>query len=286
MCSLCERTISQIFFSAAVFSSSRPSSPRRRCCCSPHRARVRPRAGARDRRADALVADRVRARSCCTISTGAGLCIVWRMASILHMAKLLVRNALFVVAVVRPRGAPPCLQRSTVHGQHRTSLCQGLHVVLCCFDTASCCTIGMCVTAVDACCSDRVATTGVLPAGLCASGAGASRAASALPTGPTCRGGPAGRCLRASTSSSSRGARDASNPAAHGARARSDCVLCACARAGTRPRLRRRPRRRRLSSAHRESALRPARPGPPPQPRRRSPQQPPRFGPAPLAELW
>ena len=182
------------------------------------------------------------------------------------------------LAVVRPRGAPPCLrQRSAVHGQHRTFLCQVACTSCSAALTASCCTIGMCVTAVDACCSDRAATTGEWPAGLCASGAGASRAASALPTGPTFRGGPAGRCLRASSSSSSRGARDASNPAAHGARARADCVLCACARAGTRPRLRRRPRRRRLSSARRVCP-------PPPQPRRRSPQRPPRFGPAPLVQ--
>ena len=76
------------------------------------------------------------------------------------------------LAVVRPRGAPPCLrQRSAVHGQHRTFLCQVACTSCSAALTASCCTIGMCVTAVDACCSDRAATTGEWPAGLCASGA-------------------------------------------------------------------------------------------------------------------
>ena len=44
---------------------------------------------------------------------------------------------------------------------------------------------------------------------------------------PTCRGGSAGGCLCASTSSSSQGARDGSNPATHGERARAD-VMCVC----------------------------------------------------------
>ena len=49
----------------------------------------------------------------------------WRLASYLHMAKLIVRNALLVVAVGRPRVAPPRLrQRNAVHGRHSTFLHQ------------------------------------------------------------------------------------------------------------------------------------------------------------------
>ena len=55
----------------------------------------------------------------------------WRLASYLHMAKLIVRNALLVVAVGRPRGAPPRLrQRNAVHGRRSTFFTNFLHVVL------------------------------------------------------------------------------------------------------------------------------------------------------------
>ena len=129
---------------------------------APRRARVRPPAGARGRRADARRRSRAWSAPCGTASTGAGL----RMGSYLHLAKLLVRNALLVVAVGQPRAAPPRLrQRNATHGRapHRSSpTCCTLCCCCCCFDMAwrsacmsSCSTVGIWVEALDACLARR-----------------------------------------------------------------------------------------------------------------------------------
>ena len=54
------------------------------------------------------------------------------MASYLHLAKLLVRDALLVVAVGQPRAAPPRLrQRNATHGRGTAPFFTNLlHVVL------------------------------------------------------------------------------------------------------------------------------------------------------------
>ena len=98
-----------------------------------------------------------------------------------------------------------------------------------CFVKASsstCCTMGVRVEAFDACCSNGAAMMAKDRARAAPSLLPALHPHSLLAE-PTCRGGSAGGCLCASTSSSSQGARDGSNPATHGERARAD-VMCVC----------------------------------------------------------
>ena len=255
-----------------------------------HRARVRPPAGARSRRADALVADRVRAR--------------------LHAAPFPLEQIsamLLELGVVPPHGKADRAQRAArrrrgtaarraaafAAAQRRARAAQHLSsptgctlCCCCCFDMASCSacmcscsTIGMCVEELDACCSDRAAATGTWAAAPCASGAVASSRAEH----PRCRPGPraavarpAAVCVRRLPPRAEVRATPRTQPLTAHAHVLTVCCVCACAQAETRPLLCRRPRRRRLCP-----------PAPPPRrraaapPRRRSPQRPPPRRPPP-----
>ena len=82
--------------------ASRPASPRRRRCCSAPRPRPTSR-----RRSRSTCRRARRGLRACTAACGTKSCLSnWRMASCHHMAKLLVRNVLLVVAVGHTAATP------------------------------------------------------------------------------------------------------------------------------------------------------------------------------------
>ena len=275
MCSGCDLTD---FFLTAAVCSSRPSSPRRRCCCSPHRARVRPRAGARDRRADALVADRVRARLHAAPFPLEQVCALfgaWRQSSTWRSCSCATRCSSCRGAATRRSAVFAAAQRRARAAQN-LSLPGGLHVVLCCFD-------GLVL-------HDRHVRHG------CGRVLQRSRRDHRRVAGravrercllrelhPRCRPGPrsavarpAAVCVRRVPPRAEVRATPRTQPLTAHAHVLTVCCVCACAQAETRPLLCRRPRRRRLCP-----------PAPPPRrraaapPRRRSPQRPPPRRPPP-----
>ena len=207
----------------------------------------------------------------------------WRMASYLHMAKLIVRNALLVVAVGRPRIAPPRLrQRNAVHGRHSTFL----HQLAARCAAAAALTWRRapraCARAARSACASRSWTHAAVIAPR-QPARGRPRRARAAPSllralcHPRCRPGPRAAvarpvavCVRRLPPRAEVRATPRTQPLTAHAHVLTVCCVCACAQAGTRPLLCRRPRRRRLCP-----------PAPPPRrraaapPRRRSPQRPP-----------
>ena len=198
--------------------ASRSSGRARFLCGRPRRvaaklpqlgAAVRRAACTRGRRADVLDAARARARHRAAQFSPWTFLLLRRMVSCINMATLLLPHGLPIAAACSCTTCRRVCGDATdvMHGLHSTVFfvqCCGLMMASCSACMSTCCTIGMCVEAFDACCSDRAADAGARQTGPCASGAGASpRASSSPPAGPTCCGGPAGSCLRAATSSSS-----------------------------------------------------------------------------------
>ena len=128
--------LSSVISQSEPWSSSSVHPRRGGAAAAPHRARVRPRAGARDRRADALVADRVRARLHAAPFPLEQVCALfgaWRQSSTWRSCSCATRCSSCRGAATRRSAVFAAAQRRARAAQN-LSLPGGLHVVLCCFD--------------------------------------------------------------------------------------------------------------------------------------------------------
>ena len=151
--------------------ASRSSGRARFLCGRPRRvaaklpqlgAAVRRAACTRGRRADVLDAARARARHRAAQFSPWTFLLLRRMVSCINMATLLLPHGLPIAAACSCTTCRRVCGDATdvMHGLHSTVFfvqCCGLMMASCSACMSTCCTIGMCVEAFDACCSDCAA---------------------------------------------------------------------------------------------------------------------------------